>query len=143
MFSKNTFFLTLCFGLLLSLPGFAFADMANPQDSSNYEQCMEKANGVTAAMRDCENLETQRLDRILNASYRAIMQSSMDSKDKDTLKALQKTWLGQRDKIMKILMKYAGDGTLAALEMDMTYREILQNQTVILWRLANSLKDGE
>ena len=143
MFRKNTLLFTLCAALLLLLSDTTLADTHDPQDSSTYDQCMEQASGVTAAMRDCEDLESKRLDGILNASYKTIMQSSMDSKDKETLKALQRTWLAQRDKIMKILMKYAGDGTLAALAIDTSYREILQSQTVILWRLAQSLEGAE
>ncbi|MBO4335213.1 MAG: DUF1311 domain-containing protein [Desulfovibrio sp.] len=143
MFKNTTFLSPLCLGLLLLLSGTALAAASDPQDMSRYDQCMEKASGVTAAMRDCEAQETERLDRILNASYKTIMQSSMDSKDKEALKALQRTWLGQRDKIMKILIKYAGDGTLAQLSIDTSYREILQSQTVILWRLAQSLAGAE
>lgn len=129
--------------LLLSFCVFAtpaLADDLNPQDSSSLDQCLKKAGGVMHRMRECEAKETKRLDAILNASYKKILNSRMDAQDKETVKTLQRNWLSHRDKTMNILRKYAGGGRLALLELDGSFREILQNQTIILWRLSQNLK---
>ncbi|MBO4369299.1 MAG: DUF1311 domain-containing protein [Desulfovibrio sp.] len=139
---KNIIMVIFLFISLLYSQSFASDEKANPLNTTEYDQCIEKANGVTSSLRDCVSVETERLDKILNSSYKRIMRSKIDAKDKEKLKNIQRSWISYKDRMIEMIIKYSGDGTLASLGIDFAYEEMIKSQTVILWNLSNDI-NGE
>ncbi|MCP5419018.1 MAG: DUF1311 domain-containing protein [Gammaproteobacteria bacterium] len=79
--------------LFLTMPlSVLAADSYSPQ----FSRCLDKANGVTAAMIACIASETKVQDARLNSNYNALMASLNESRKKELLEA-QRAWLKFRD----------------------------------------------
>ncbi|MDO5686088.1 MAG: lysozyme inhibitor LprI family protein [Neisseria sp.] len=66
--------------------------LAQTTTSEAFAQCVERSGGVTVAMRDCSDIEYQRLDRLLNQSYRTAL-ANMGQKHRRQLQDAQRKWL--------------------------------------------------
>ena len=127
--------------LLFSFSQAIASDPVNdPNDTTIHDQCQERSDGSTTSLRECAANEINRLDRILNKSYKKIMNSSLSKKDKEKIRTVQRNWLQYRDQMMEVVAMYVSEGTIGPLERAGAYTEILQTQTVLLWRLAESIE---
>jgi uncharacterized protein YecT (DUF1311 family) len=62
------------------------------EPSADFGRCMERAQGVTAAMLDCNAAEWQRQDARLNAAYRKLM-AQLPPPKRAALQDAQRLWL--------------------------------------------------
>lgn len=72
---------------------------SEPKYSATYNSCMntgEAADGVTAAMADCNSAELAAQDARLNASYKAAM-AVRDAAGKAQIRDAQRVWIKMRD----------------------------------------------
>lgn len=67
-----------------------------PELSSQYTACMEKAGGVTLPMVECMVAEHGRQDRRLNAAFQALM-FDLTPVRKKQLQSAQRLWMQYRD----------------------------------------------
>ena len=90
---------------LLLLAGLAAPALAagtasggNPGDGYTrvYHRCMEAAGGVTSAMLECIDKETQVQDARLNRAYR-LAQQALGAEQQSPLREAQRQWLKYRD----------------------------------------------
>ena len=103
---------------------------ASAQDSllsAEYAQCMQKSDGVTVAMQDCLTAEDERIEALLNTTYKKVMQT-MDEKQKNLLRDSQRAWLKYREGSCDTMMSVFG-GTSAGLittgwRLEMTARRV-------------------
>ncbi|TWH77204.1 uncharacterized protein YecT (DUF1311 family) [Azomonas agilis] len=79
--------------LSVSLSVSAFED---EDYSSAYNQCMDKADGVTIPMVECAMAEFQRQDTLLNQNYKAALKTLAPEKQKQ-LREIQRLWIQFRD----------------------------------------------
>jgi uncharacterized protein YecT (DUF1311 family) len=78
---------TLAFAMAcLCLAGAAEA----PKLSAGYDQCLDKADGVTLAIRRCIAAEHEIQDRKLNAAYETLM--AQEPERRAELRAAQRAW---------------------------------------------------
>ena len=95
--------------------------------SAEYAQCMEKSDGVTVAMQDCLTAEDERMEALLNATYKKVIQA-MDERQKTLLRDSQRAWLKYREGSCDTMMSVLG-GTSAGLittgwRLEMTARRV-------------------
>ena len=95
--------------------------------SAEYAQCMEKSDDVTVAMQDCLTAEDERIEALLNTTYKKVMQA-MDEKQKTLLRDSQRAWLKYREGSCDTMMSVLG-GTSAGLittgwRLEMTARRV-------------------
>ena len=128
--------------LLLALtPAYAADVSKDPNDTSSYDQCRDKESNSTANFLECETREAKRLDRILNDSYKKIMNSSISKEDKEEIKKMQRMWLSYRDHFGKILSRHNPDGTLWLSELASSMTEILRRQAIEISNLQTWITD--
>jgi uncharacterized protein YecT (DUF1311 family) len=82
--------------------------------SKTYNDCMEKAEGVTVDMLDCSADELRRQDALLNTTYRKLM-TSLSPQQREELKEAQRTWIKYRDTSCSLMRSVEGGGTLSAV----------------------------
>jgi len=82
-------FITL---LLICIPALS----SEPDYSGNYQQCLDRSGGVTAAMSECNAQELRYQDGLLNSRYRALI-SGLNGKKRRELKEAQRLWIRYRD----------------------------------------------
>ena len=104
------------------------ASTQNALLSAEYAQCMEKSGGVTVAMQDCLTVEYERMEALLNTTYKKTMQA-MDEKQKTLLRDSQRAWLKYREGSCDTMMSVLG-GTSAGLittgwRLEMTARRVI------------------
>ena len=66
------------------------------RQSPAYSECMDESGGVTVEMMDCIAAEIDIQDARLNQAYVMVMRP-LPKPRKDTLRALQRSWIKQRD----------------------------------------------
>ena len=64
--------------------------------TGGYSECMDESGGVTVEMMNCIAAEIDVQDARLNQAYVMVMRL-LPKPRKDTLRALQRTWIKQRD----------------------------------------------
>ena len=69
--------------------------MAEPELSA-HSDCIDRSDGNTWAMIDCDQAELERQDAALNANYRALL-ALLDEKRRKELKEVQRAWIRFRD----------------------------------------------
>jgi len=79
---------------------------------------MDTSGGVTANMRDCSYAESQRLDLLLNATYRAALGRLPTMARRLELRQLQRRWLATRYRVCEREAREEGGGTLGLLMLD-------------------------
>ena len=137
MFKFNIIILAIGFLLASYLPANAADPENDPQNTTSYDCCLDKA-GSTAALIDCTANEYKRLDKILNVNYKKIMKSKISQRDKDKIKNMQRNWLAHREQMMKTLSElYADQGSLGRLQLDQEANVILRSQAIIISNLAS------
>jgi uncharacterized protein YecT (DUF1311 family) len=72
------------------------AAQAQSQYSSEYNQCMDKAAGVTADVITCIGTEVTQQDKKLNANYKTLKASLNANRQKQLLE-VQRVWLQYRE----------------------------------------------
>lgn len=80
--------------LLCNTPSITMAE--DEVTTSQFNACMEKADGVTPGMIDCMEAETKRQDAKLNQSYQKLSASVAPARKKQLLDA-QRAWLTFRE----------------------------------------------
>lgn len=79
--------------LAVSPPEASF-DMLPPQ--SALSRCIDKAGGITSNLMDCNGLEQERLDRLLDEAYRKALEKLLPERQKQ-LAISQMKWLEKSD----------------------------------------------
>jgi len=79
--------------LAVSPPEASF-DMPPPQ--SAFSRCIDKAGGITSNLMDCNGLEQERLDRLLDEAYRRALEKLSPERQKQ-LAISQIKWLEKSD----------------------------------------------
>ena len=126
--------------------------LTNPRDTTIYDKCVKKAQkdaddagaDPEVALTECANKELKRLDKILNDSYKKIMNSKkIDQKDKENIKNLQRNWLAYRKHMLNTILKYlltdnpVGDLMIAGDKVD-----LLRSQAILMDSLVLYIEDG-
>ena len=106
-------------GHVIQQPTQGNASTQNSMLSAEYAQCMEKSGGVTVAMQDCLTAEEERMEALLNATYKKTMILLRDS---------QRAWLKYREGSCDTMTSVLG-GTFAGLittgwRLEMTARRV-------------------
>lgn len=95
--------------------------------SAEYAQCMEKSDGVTVAMQDCLTAEDERIEALLNTTYKKVMQA-MDEKQKTLLRDSQRAWLkyleGSCDTMISVLGGTSAGIITTSWRLEMTARRV-------------------
>lgn len=105
---KRSLLLTpIIFGVFLS------STFASEKYSAEYENCMDKSEGVTYDMIDCSNKELERQDARLNQTYKSAI-SVLPAEQKRKLQEAQRLWIKFRDADCGIYYSLTG-GTMDML----------------------------
>ena len=89
------------FALLPALLSVGIVAIAAPQATraavpdTTYERCQQAAKGVTSALMACDGAENQRLDSLLNDTYKKLMTALPDER-KNLLRLAQRDWIAFR-----------------------------------------------
>lgn len=82
---------------ILLWPSLSRADAPDERLLSPYfHACMDRAQGVTSAMRACMANEQERLDGALNAVYSELMAMMRDPAARETLVDSERAWIAHR-----------------------------------------------
>jgi uncharacterized protein YecT (DUF1311 family) len=73
----------------------ATAHASEPEFSKTFTLCMEKSGGVTSAMLECSDAETELQDVRLNKAFQALMKST-PAKRQTQLRNVQRLWISYR-----------------------------------------------
>lgn len=104
--------------LLLAMAAPGSADRSPPSLSAQYNQCIDRAGGITSNMRDCAEAEGKRQDATLNQIYKQALARLPDDKARLKLRISQRAWLKHRyDHCAKDSEEFEG-GTLWLIVMD-------------------------
>lgn len=108
------------FLLILALTVFIQADV---KYSNQYNNCIDKSEGVTSVMLDCMADETKKQDNLLNRNYKKVM-LTLNKEKKLELKKSQRLWMKYRDAKCNFFIGLSG-GTVDSLNatscfLDMT-----------------------
>jgi uncharacterized protein YecT (DUF1311 family) len=91
--------------------------MSQHMRSDAYVTCMVEAGGVTSSLRECIGTEYQRVDVLLNASYkRTLARLSKTSQAK--LRGEERSWLKTRSDRCEADLEEDKGGTIWLIEMD-------------------------
>ncbi|HEX8191890.1 MAG TPA: lysozyme inhibitor LprI family protein [Allosphingosinicella sp.] len=93
--------LTLLLTLAAQAPGALTDAEVERLHTPAFRACMARGDarrGVTVAMLDCVDDEIRRHDELLNARYRRIM-TALPAPRRESLRRLQRAWIGRRDRI--------------------------------------------
>ncbi|MFM0060047.1 lysozyme inhibitor LprI family protein [Paraburkholderia phytofirmans] len=108
--------------------------LATKEPAREFEACMDKSGGVTAAMLDCIGAETKRQDVLLNANYQAATKVlSADRRQK--LVAAQRAWLAYRTAETNFTADPDG-GTSAQVNAADEFRQMTAQRAQELGRIA-------
>ena len=124
-------------GLALMLGGAAQARQPSEVErryTGAYSACLshgDAAQGVTVAMRDCNDDELVRQNVALNAAYRSAM-ARRTTAQRENLRAQERVWIKQRDKLGQ---QVDGDGTDGLLISDGCYLDETIRRTIWLEKL--------
>lgn len=100
---------------------FSFTVQAKEEAySDSYNQCMDKAGGVTVSMRNCLADEIIVQDKRLNDNYRKFI-STMSSDVKKNFIDAQRQWVKFRDLDCNAFASQEAGGTLSAVIADSCY----------------------
>lgn len=112
-----------------------------PRYSREFDACMDKAGGETAASRDCTGDELKKQDQRLNAAY-GVLTKSADEDVVHKLKAAQRSWIQFRDSQCELSGAVAG-GTLAALVVDSCHLKFTEQRAGELEKLSGQIEGGQ
>jgi uncharacterized protein YecT (DUF1311 family) len=110
---------------------------SNALGSAAYTGCMNRADGVTAAMNDCIGGEYDRLDRRLNASYQATLRRLPRARQM-ALRSQERGWLATREETCLAQLEVPPEnmGTLDQIQLRLCNLEELKRRIVWIerWR---------
>lgn len=110
--------------------------VATKEPAHEFDACMDKSGGVTAAMLDCIGAETKRQDAALNRNYQAAIKTlSPDRRQK--LVAAQRAWLAYRTAETSFTDDPDG-GTSAQVNAADEFRQMTAQRAEDLGRVAAS-----
>lgn len=112
-----------------------FANAAPPKRTSEYAKCMKAAKSVDPAMRDCVSDEFVRQDKILNVTYRRLL-DSLDPPRRSQLVDTQRLWLKYTEANCAFYDDPEGgtNAKLEAMECTVTARILRTNELAELAR---------
>ena len=106
----RTIILLFAMASLITLSSLSFA-----QNNSSFDDCIDKANGVTDKMLACIKVEYAKWNKILNANYKEAYKSLDNDKDRAILKSAQLAWIAWKEKMVSAIILLEGGGSLARL----------------------------
>jgi uncharacterized protein YecT (DUF1311 family) len=107
-----------------SYPSFKLSTAESEQrESKVYARCLDRSGGVTIHMRNCSAAEAERLDALLNSTYRRALARLPTEAAREELRAQQRQWLKTRYDHCDKELEEAGEGgpnsgTMALLILD-------------------------
>jgi len=101
---------------------------AAPEYSASYRSCIDRSEGVSLAIVECDGAEFERQDKALNAVYRELT-ARLEPKLRVPLQKAERAWLVFRDAQCDFEYSREQGGTLAPVffngcRLSMTYRRI-------------------
>jgi uncharacterized protein YecT (DUF1311 family) len=84
------------FAILFLILIFSGLVKAEPQYSTDYNNCLDQAAGVTANVISCINTELSLQDKQLNTNYK-LLKEGLDNNRQQQLLEVQRLWLKYRD----------------------------------------------
>jgi uncharacterized protein YecT (DUF1311 family) len=93
-------FLVILFACLIAAPAATTQTDTSPQDdivSQEYDRCIDASEGITSNVLDCGGEELDRLDVILNQTYRALMQKLPPTRQRQ-LRDSERKWITWRER---------------------------------------------
>jgi uncharacterized protein YecT (DUF1311 family) len=111
--------------LTAAVPTVAADTAVQKRYSRDYDRCMSKSDGVTAAIMDCNGAEIDRQDARLNQAYKMVM-NRLDALQKQSLRSSERQWIVSRDKTCQADMRDEEGGSLAAI----IYSNCILNATI-------------
>lgn len=110
----------------------AHNELYGRRPAPQYELCAKRADGVTSEMRDCDGLEEERLDHLLNEAYRQKM-AKLTAPRRAALRASERTWVKRRKTYCDSYVTRDG-GTAQLLFMDSCYMNTTIHRTLFIQR---------
>lgn len=104
--------------------------------SANFNSCMEKSEGITVNMLDCNADEIEYQDKLLNKFYKAAMNGLTPARKKQ-LQEAQRAWLKFRDTNCNFYADPDG-GTSAALNSSSCFAEATQMRATELETISKN-----
>ncbi len=89
---------------------FSLHASAEDKYSAEYDACVEKSEGITSNLNDCNNKELALQNARLNESYKAAM-GALSDEQKTQLRDAQRLWVKYRDANCFMYYKFSG-GTM-------------------------------
>ena len=129
------------FVFLYCVPANAQDELANLTDKKVYEQCIDKSKGETDKLIHCTQSEIERMDSILNVSYKKIMKSKISKKDKDAIRSAERVWLVYREKMMNVISKFKTVGSMETIDYNFAYMEMLYTQAKIICKISHDIEN--
>ena len=88
----------LAFAIFFPTLGFPDddADLKQSGVRSSYDACLDRSNGITSSMLDCNGKEQTYQDKRLNAAYRSLMARLPEDKGQ-RLRQEERGWIKERD----------------------------------------------
>ena len=99
---------------MLAAAAVLAARAASAADSQTYEQCQQKAGGVTVQLQACNVAELARRDAVLNQTYQQLL-SALPADRQKKLRAAERSWLAFADAECAFRMSAETGGTDAPL----------------------------
>lgn len=117
----------------LACPAIACAEGPADRIESSLKSCVDKSEGVTAAMRNCYSEAHSKMDKKLRELNRQLM-SRLPPEKQAVLKDAQKKWLAYRKAEEKLswTLDSNGGGTAQLLDADSLAYELLKTRVLEL-----------
>ena len=97
-----------------------------------HDACIDKADGVTSEMRDCQGQAHQAMDGLLNETYKALRNGIKDDKTyAEALKKEQIAWIKLRDEAVRSSLENAGGGSMSPLVANGVALEMMRNRIAL------------
>ena len=99
---------------VLALAGVVAAASASGEDLQTYEQCQQKAGGVTVQLQACNGAELTKRDAVLNQTYQKLL-AALPAGRQGRLRNAERSWLAFADAECDFRMSAELGGTDAPL----------------------------
>jgi uncharacterized protein YecT (DUF1311 family) len=124
---------------LVLCPGSVFAkDREDRLDTPAYKKCMDEANGITSEMHGCLADELARQDKMLNDTYKAVMDSMVSDAQKIKLRDAEREWIKRTATKCNAAGKESAGGSAEPLMIDDCYIQETETRTLYLRKIART-----
>jgi uncharacterized protein YecT (DUF1311 family) len=115
--------------------GFA-KDREDRLDTPTYKKCMNEANGITVEMHGCLAEELERQNKLLNDTYKAVMDTMVHDAQKIRLRHDEREWIKRTATKCDAAGQDSAGGTAEPLLIDDCYIQETETRTLYLRKIG-------